>query len=135
MKNKKIKTLGELRQENERSLHIIQTVVIGMIAMIAMVLLLFLTSILCGCSSRNPARASVRILRQDTTELRQIIRAYNHVLHRVWIDNPNYVEDVLNETDEFCNLNDVLYSQWDDTFTFYNERDSIYYYENWREGR
>ena len=48
--------------------------------------------------------------------------AYVRVLHRVWVDNPSYVEDVLFETDEFIHLGDV--------FTFWCDKDSIAYHKN-----
>lgn len=60
-----------------------------------------------------------------------MLRAYNHLLHRVWLDNPTYVEEVLTESDEFYTLDDMMGGQWEDTFQFYNEEDSITYHMNW----
>lgn len=60
-----------------------------------------------------------------------MLQAYNNLLHRVWLDNPTYVEEVLIESDEFCTLDDILGGNWEDTFQFYNEEDSISYYMNW----
>ena len=60
-----------------------------------------------------------------------MLRAYNHLLHRVWLDNPTYVEEVLTESDEFCTLDDMMGGNWEDTFQFYNEEDSITYHMNW----
>jgi len=60
-----------------------------------------------------------------------MLRSYNHLLHRIWLDNPTYVEEVLTESDEFCTLNDMMGGQWEDTFQFYNEEDSITYHMNW----
>lgn len=60
-----------------------------------------------------------------------MLRAYNHLLHRIWLDNPTYVEEVLTESDEFCTLDGMLGSNWEDTFQFYNEEDSLSYYMNW----
>ena len=60
-----------------------------------------------------------------------MLRAYNHLLHRVWLDNPTYVEEVLTESDEFCELDDMMGGEWEDTFQFYNKEDSITYSLNW----
>lgn len=60
-----------------------------------------------------------------------MLRAYNHLLHRVWLDCPTYVEEVLTESDEFCTLDGMLGSNWEDTFQFYDEEDSITYHMNW----
>lgn len=38
----------------------------------------------------------------------RIQRVYQNLLYRVWIDNPSYVEDVLNETDEWQDAYDVM---------------------------
>lgn len=57
--------------------------------------------------------------------------AYKAVIHRVWLDKPSYVEDVLWETDEMLHLDALLEGKWDDTFTFWSERDSIDYNTNW----
>ena len=55
-------------------------------------------------------------------------KAYNDVLYRVWIDNPNYVEDVLTESDEY----QVLTTLIDDEkiYGFRNIEDSITYETN-----
>lgn len=113
-------------------------------AMIAAILIVavFLISTLSSCSGcRNTAtcqqeqeREMILSLEYKNKLYEEMLRAYNHVLHRVWIDNPNYVEDCLNETDEFCELNDFLDGGWGDTFTFYNEQDSIQYHANWNNG-
>lgn len=56
------------------------------------------------------------------------MRAYNNLLHRVWIDRPGYVEEVLSETREFVVLDSLLNSDWDDIFIFYDVKDSIDYH-------
>ena len=58
------------------------------------------------------------------------LRAYNHLLHRVWIDKPSYVEDCLTETNEWYVLDSLMNSHWEDTFEFYNEEDSLSYHLN-----
>lgn len=72
---------------------------------------------------------------QEKEWYEETLRAYNHLLHRIWIDRPNYVEDVLCETDEFWVLDSLMNGHWEDTFEFYNTQDSVDYHENWfREG-
>lgn len=62
----------------------------------------------------------------------RIQHAYENVLHRVWIDRPAYVEDVLWETEEFLRLDSLLDSNWGYVFEFCGEQDSIDYETNWR---
>lgn len=59
----------------------------------------------------------------------EIHQAYSDVLYRVWIDNPNYVEDVLNETDEWCKLYDLVGEAWIN-YTFKCAEDSLAYKSN-----
>lgn len=67
----------------------------------------------------------------DCKLLRETVHAYNKVLHRIWIDKPAYVEDVLNEYDEYCDLSNLLTPEDEkEIYTFYDERDSIDYHLN-----
>jgi hypothetical protein len=61
----------------------------------------------------------------------EIKHAYSDVLHRIWIDHPSYVEDVLTETDEFLRLDSLLEGNWDSVFEFCDTKDSIDYHTNW----
>ena len=61
----------------------------------------------------------------------QIISAYSNLLHRVWIDKPSYVEDVLVEYDEFINLDELLHGEWGDTFTIRDKNEKQEYNYNW----
>ena len=54
----------------------------------------------------------------------------NDLLHRVWIDRPTYVEDALMESEEFAYADSLRESDWEDTFEFWNDSDSIAYYKN-----
>lgn len=60
----------------------------------------------------------------------EIHAAYNHLLHRIWIDHPSYVEDVLLETPEWETLDFVLDGDFEDALVFWNAGDSIDYYWN-----
>lgn len=54
----------------------------------------------------------------------------NNLLHRVWIDKPSYVEDALMDTKEFAYADSLHESDWEDTFEFWNDSDSIAYHKN-----
>lgn len=51
------------------------------------------------------------------------------------MDRPDYVENILAESEEFKTLDSLLHGDWDDVFYFYNQQDSIDYYSNLKEGR
>ena len=51
------------------------------------------------------------------------------------MDRPDYVENILAESEEFMTLDSLLHGDWDDVFYFYNQQDSIAYYSNLKEGR
>lgn len=115
--------------ENEKNVAmcIVSTIVLGT--------MLFLAAIMTGCSS-NTVRANIPEnellkLRHQVNEQDGLLRAYNHLLHRVWVDKPVYVEECLSESDEFLELYNLLDGNWADTFSFYNEEDSIAYNINW----
>lgn len=63
-----------------------------------------------------------------------IIYAYNALLHRIWIDNPNYVEDVLVECDEWVSLDQLVDGDFYGAFELETEEDSIRYNLNWEKG-
>lgn len=100
------------------------------ISMMLVITLVFVTSLL-SCNSQ-PAKAGI-----PETELRKqqnsqrIINAYSNLLHRIWIDKPSYVEDVLWETDEMLELDELLNGDWNHTFEFWSTQDSIEYHLNW----
>lgn len=87
------------------------------------------------CTARtNTASANIPekgVYLRSSEDYNKIINAYSNVLHRVWIDRPSYVEDVLWETDEILVLEALLGGDWDMTFEFHDEQDSIDYNDNW----
>lgn len=89
---------------------------------------LFIVSLCLASCSTQSAKAAI-----PETELKdkKIIDAYNKLLHRIWIDKPSYVEDVLNEYDEFLELDELLEGNWDKTFEFWSTKDSVEYHLNW----
>lgn len=106
---------------------------------ISLALLVFCGAIVTGCT--RPVSAQETVSKRDIIVLKykvdkqdKIIRAYNHLLHQVWLDKPTYVEECLVESDAFCELDELL-GDWGDTFQFYNQEDSIAYELNWdKEG-
>ena len=66
-------------------------------------------------------------LEQRAAEQTRIHAASFDVIHRVWLDNPQYVEDVLFETDEFNHLSELIADDFEDTFFFWDAQDSITY--------
>lgn len=89
---------------------------------------LFLVSLCMAACSTQPAKAAI-----PETELKnnRVINAYSALLHRIWIDKPSYVEDVLWECDEMLELDELLNGEWENTFEFWNKQDSIEYHLNW----
>lgn len=69
-------------------------------------------------------------LRKEIDILRELRNANHSILHRIWVDNPVYFEDVLTETDEWCSLMDIMNHNTEDLFEFWSEQDSISYTEN-----
>ena len=89
---------------------------------------LFLIALCMASCSTQTAKAAI-----PETELKdkRIINAYSNLLHRIWLDKPSYVEDVLNEYDEFLELDELLEGNWDKTFEFWSAKDSVEYHLNW----
>lgn len=97
-------------------------------ALIVILFVGFLTLLLheLGWFSANSAHAATQ---QREMACDEIQNAYADVLYRVWIDNPSYVEDVLVECDEWCNLYDLVGDSWID-YTFKSVEDSLMYKSN-----
>lgn len=100
-----------------------------MIAVLLIFFALFITAIcLASCSTQ---RAKAAIPETELKNDKRIINAYSRLLHRIWLDKPGYVEDVLWETDEMLELDELLNGEWNRTFEFWSTRDSIEYNLNW----
>lgn len=79
--------------------------IFGVVSTIIWFALLFLAAIITGCTS--DARANIpksEMYFKETIHLREVVKAYDEVLDRVWADNPDYVLNVLSETDEYQTL-------------------------------
>lgn len=110
---------------------------ITFIAMIIVIcFILFCSAIITGCSSQNATASDTSSQEEMIFELKcklenqkKLVRAYQNVLHQVWLDKPNYVEDALSETDEFCDLNEIMGET--DVFQLRNAEDSLRYKYQW----
>lgn len=88
-----------------------------------------------GCGTQDAA-ASEKSQEELIFELKcklenkeKLVRAYENVLHEVWLDKPNYVEDALSETDAFCDLNEIMGET--DVFQLRTAEDSLRYKYMW----
>ncbi len=62
----------------------------------------------------------------------KIMSKYNDLIHRIWIDRPTYVEEILSESREFAEWDETVGENWkDEIFCFHNSDDSLAYYNNW----
>lgn len=102
--------------------------------------IIWLSAALCGCSSQplkaetvSGEEAQILMLKTKVANQDALIRAYENVLHEIWLDRPNYVEDALVESDAFCDLNDIMGET--DVFILRNKQDSIRYNYSWRNER
>ena len=101
--------------------------------------LLFFAAALTGCSSQSISantaegqEAEIFMLRCKVANQKAIIKAYEDVLHEVWLDKPAYVEDALAEGDAFIHLDEIMGEN--DVFHFHSKKDSLRYMNNWYGG-
>lgn len=102
-------------------------------------IIIFLAAILTGCSSQSAGahtvegeEAEIFMLRCKVANQAEIIKAYEDVLHEVWLDKPAYVEDALAEGDAFIHLDEIMGEN--NVFRFHSKRDSLRYVYNWYGG-
>ena len=101
--------------------------------------IMFLAATLTACSNQQiqantveGQEAEIFMLRCKAANQAAIIKAYEDVLHEVWLDKPAYVEDALAEGDAFIHLDEVMGEN--NVFRFRNKQDSIRYMHNWNGG-
>ena len=111
---------------------------IGTAIIIMITMILVLTCCQQPATAAKPELPEKAVQAQITIENRQLnyykelVHAYELVLHRVWIDRPCYTEDALMETQEFAELQNLLEDEdYHEIFKFYCEEDSIEYHDNW----
>jgi hypothetical protein len=98
---------------------------------IAVLLFLFV-----NCNNSRTAYAANTAISEENVALKlkygRTVRAYNRLLHRIWLGKPAYVEDVLCEYDEYMDLMELLSpADIDEIYTLFDKQDSIDYYTNW----
>lgn len=84
-----------------------------------------------GCTHAIETEQKVQMLDEIAEEQMKVHEAYAAVLHRIWVDNPAYVEQELWNTPEFQTLDSVLHGDFEDLFFFWNKEDSINYCLGW----
>lgn len=90
---------------------------------------IWLSTMLASCTACN---AQPNIPENELAVNPTYAEAYKDLLYRIWIDKPNYVEDVLSETDEWIDLTSKI--NLDDVFQFRCKEDSVRYQYNWYNG-
>lgn len=108
--------------------------IVAVILAIVVIMTIFIVKKTTTANATTEIPEKVFVSRNQIAWYEETLRAYNHLLHRIWVDKPNYVEDVLVEYDEFIVLDSLMNGHWQDTFEFYDEGDSIQYHENWESG-
>lgn len=119
----------------------VKLAIVTLIYCLFLAFVIWISASLSSCSSQ-PIKASRTIKNAQEAELfmlkckvdnqEALIRAYQNVLHEVWLDKPAYVEDALSEGDAFIELNEIMGEN--DVFQFRNKQDSIRYTNNWNGG-
>ena len=113
----------------------LQTFLKCALAVAVFVCCLFIGWTLASCTSRTVAQVSMdNKLQSDNAKMHRQIAAYNKLLHRIWVDKPNYFEDCLCETDEWIILDKEVDGDFQDAFSFTSREDSIAYHLNWNNG-
>lgn len=100
---------------------------------ILLVCLMIITVRQC-CKSVQYEQTVSRAFETQLESKNNIIYAYNQLLHRIWIDNPVYFEDVLVECDEWVSLDQLVDGDFYGAFELETESDSITYNLNWEKG-
>ena len=111
-----------------------QRILLFLVILVMTALLLFIISKKATAQSSIVPDTDVELQseRENCQHMTEMIHAYNRVLHRIWIDHPNYVEDCLCEMDEYIDLEQFLDEDaLKEIYSFYNKEDSVEYHHNW----
>lgn len=111
-----------------------QRIILFLAILVTTALLLFIISKKATAQSSNVPDKDVELQMEhdNSVHMTEMIHAYHRVLHRIWIDRPNYVEDVLCEMDEYIDLEQFLNEDdLKEIYSFHNEEDSLEYHHNW----
>ena len=133
MKKKKLFPIGISKKVKDA----IKSVVFFIILVLFIFMIVFLAAALTGCSSHDIRATTsqeemIFELKCKLENQQELIRAYEDVLHEVWLDKPAYVEDALAEGDAFIHLDEIMGEN--NVFKFHNKQDSIRYMHNWYGG-
>lgn len=67
------------------------------------IILLIIGMIICALAMDATIQENEH-LKEELKNKTALIKAHNDVLDRIYADHPSYVDDVLSETDEYCDL-------------------------------
>lgn len=81
--------------------------------------------ILCSCTTISQKDYEDTLERANVQSY--INACHAQLLHRIWLDNPTYVEDVLSETDEWQGYLEAIDGDTEDIFLFWSDEDSLDY--------
>lgn len=109
--------------------------VVCLVAAICLVLGVLIGALTTSCTQQVVARVDYKnLLEAKCEKYANQIYAYNSLLHRIWIDKPNYFEDVLCESDEWMALDRAVDGDFQHAFEFVDAEDSLSYRLNWDAG-
>lgn len=109
--------------------------IVLVVIMLGIALFIMDGAILCKIDNLKQENMGVVYLTDYNANLRaqhldEVCEGYAQLLHRIWIDEPVYVEEALMESDEFWTL-DSLMEDWGDIFEYWSDEDSVLYHHNW----
>lgn len=130
MKKKKLFPIGISKKVKDA----IKNVVFFIILVLFIFTIVFLAAALTGCNSQDIRATTsqeemIFELKCKLENQQKLVRAYQKVLHEVWLDKPNYVEEALAEGDAFIELEEIMGDT--DVFKLCNASDSARYNYEW----
>ena len=111
-----------------RSIEVVMRTFVAILVTFLFIGIGFIAASMMQCT--NPVRANVYYDNMMSARLERahnIIYGYNSLLHRIWIDKPNYVED-------FISLANLVDDDFGGAFEYWSEEDSLSYKLNWENG-
>lgn len=81
--------------------------------------------ILCSCTTISQKDYEDTLERANVQSY--INACHAQLLHRIWLENPTYVEDILSESDEWQEYLEAINGDTEDIFFFWSDEDSIQY--------
>ena len=105
-----------------------ERIIIGILAILSLLLTIHVMQIKyekkqdVGVVYLQDFNASVRAQQAD-----EVCEAWACLFHRMWIDNPTYVEDVVFKMSEYAHLDSLANIEMTDMYAYWSDEDSITY--------